>query len=361
MSQRIKHFLLFIIRNSIFFALTMRARIGFVLSGYDVKNLVAAEKIASQPAEERFCILAIYQTGRPDENLNNYLELLMSKGFAVLVINSGRLNAPEEIASLCWHYIERPNLGRDFGSYQYGALYLRTLLQGRTPKQVLFCNDSVAILPDRLESFFDKYILNDDQEWIGVTENHVSHYHVSSWFFCINGTVWDRQTIKSFWESYKALDCRPYTIAAGEIGLSKLLLSLGFTPRVIYPADFFLNDVAHKIKRSEYSKLYLLFPRHVFTAAKYDIIVQNIFLCQSRVNQTHFWQIWALLYCDFPFIKKDIRYRGVFEMHQLRHLFEKLGSEYGNTFIAPIIKSILNKSADYLGPLQKLLWRIGAI
>jgi hypothetical protein len=217
------------------------------------------------------------------------------------------------------------------------------------------CNDSVFVLPDRLSAFLTR-VLAQREEWIGTTENTEPSPHVQSWFFCVGRTVWDNAAFKSFWRRYLPLDARMHAVKQGEAGLSKLLLQQRFWPVVHYSSVHFMGDVW--LKQADPA---VYFPRLFLASIKKRDWRDWLKLYQKRASGIHFWQIWGVLRDDLPFIKKDIRYRVVFDEKPLREFFGELPQRGYGENAKEIENAIMARSADALSPWQKFLWRMGII
>jgi hypothetical protein len=74
--------------------------------------------------------LALYEKGRLRSDIENLLITAKSLGMYVLAVNTLKVHNPDGLKDKIDCYIERPNFGRDFGSYQTGFLHIYTRRDG---------------------------------------------------------------------------------------------------------------------------------------------------------------------------------------------------------------------------------------
>jgi len=193
----------------------------------------------------RIVLVALYQKGvlRPD--VVRLLRAAKAAGHYVLAVNTLKLKDPKDISSFVDCYVERPNFGRDFGSYKTGFLHIfRRGWQERCPR-LLMLNDSVFYTEERLEKFLDD-MMSSDVEVLGSTENFEIEYHLGSFCIAMSGTILRNPKLAKYWRSYRNSDVRPLVIRRGEMGLTKALKRCVTSPdqfRALYGSERFLNDL----------------------------------------------------------------------------------------------------------------------
>ena len=284
----------------------------------------------------RVAIMAVYQNGQLDANVQQLTRTLLRRGCDVVMINNGKLSneASESCRSLFALYHERPSgLGRDFASYRVGFLSLLAALarQSVQPQELIFLNDSVLYVDERMDAFLDDFFAMSG-EWKGVTESSEPSYHVSSWFFSVGKDIWSDVRFQKYWLEYCPLHSRPYVIARGEVGLSTILSRMGRVPKVLYPASRFIEYVRSRGTDGLIDLLPLMpaghfdhYIRNYLSCRELNrrenmnaLVIADIIWQQQHTNQSAFWQLIGILGLGFPFVKKDIYSKGVFGMPQLR-------------------------------------------
>lgn len=63
-------------------------------------------------------------------------------------------------------YIEKDNIGRDFGSYKECVLYFFDKGINNICKRLLICNDSVFYCTDGIDAFVDEMIKSKKCSWL---------------------------------------------------------------------------------------------------------------------------------------------------------------------------------------------------
>ena len=274
-------------------------------------------------------IVALYQNGVLCPNAESMLEILKEKGVALFVINNGKLSLEEQKKlSFVDFYYERPNWGMDFGAYKLGTRIIRAMEAQHkiNPKKYVFLNDSVLILSARYAAFMERF-LSDSADWVGVTENHDGPHHVSSWLFSVSKEIWKQPKFSAFWDEYQPLAARHYTIVKGELGLSGLLKRMGYNASVHFPSSLFIGEVA-KLTSEEFNNALSLVQQKFLASSASNFSSQRTdwiekYLKNERsLNQTHFWQLFALWKTDFPFVKKDLWSRNKFTREQFELLLQ---------------------------------------
>jgi hypothetical protein len=274
-------------------------------------------------------IVALYQNGMLCPNAESMLKILKEKGVTLFVINNGKLCFEEQKKlSFVDFYYERLNWGMDFGAYKLGTRIIRAIEAEHKihPKKYLFLNDSILILNARYSAFMDQF-LADSGDWVGVTESQQGSHHVSSWLFSVSEEVWKQPKFSAFWNKYKPLASRPYTIVKGEIGLSTLLKKMGYNASMHFPSSLFMGEVM-KLTSQEFNSALSLVQQKILPSPasgsslkRADWILAYL-KYEKDLNQTHFWQLFALWKTDFPFVKKDLWSRSRVTREQFELLLQ---------------------------------------
>ncbi|GKY88630.1 hypothetical protein [Sinisalibacter aestuarii] len=167
-------------------------------------------------------LLALYQKGRLRPDLIRLIAAARAQGLYVLAVNTLKVTAPDALAGLVDCYIERPNFGRDFGSYKTGFLHLyQRGWEARCPRLVMV-NDSVYYSTRGLAAFIED-LATCETEVLGATENYEIEYHLGSFCISMAGGILQSGRLRRYWRRYRLTDVRPLVIKRGELGLSKTL------------------------------------------------------------------------------------------------------------------------------------------
>jgi len=200
-------------------------------------------------AGEKILLIALYEKGRLRPDILNLLKTAKVTGLYVVAVNTLKVLQPEDLQDLIDCYIERPNFGRDFGSYQTGFMHL--FKQGWETKcpRLLMVNDSLFYSKENLAAFLQQTI-NTDIEVLGATENHEIEHHLGSFYISFHASVLQHIRFKNYWKRYANTDVRPKVIKRGEMKLSKTLRRCVSSPDQ-YQALFDLNWLAEYISNHE--------------------------------------------------------------------------------------------------------------
>jgi hypothetical protein len=169
-------------------------------------------------ASSKFVIFAMYEKGEIRKDVFNALETLSQLGFSVVLINSRKLSdqSREKISKLVFCYLERPNYGRDFGSYKDGVrwLYKNHKEDYQSASRLLFINDSVFFSRKNLADFFSS--LTDTQFPVfGATMNYQIIPHIGSFCLSVDSSIFTNKKFLEFWKRYRKTDLRAPTITPG--------------------------------------------------------------------------------------------------------------------------------------------------
>lgn len=314
-------------------------------------------------------IIALHQVGSLCRNCSFMLEALAKQGIGLLVINNGTLSGHDagRLRSLALFYHERkPGLGRDFASYKLGVRIVDALVAaGRAdPLRIVFANDSVLVLPERYEAFLPRF-LAQDAPVVGVTETNERSYHIASWLFSVSRELWQRPFFRKYWSRLRPIHCRRHTIRAGELKLSACLTYHRVQFALMYPASVFMKALTALPAESVEETLqylpygFLMNDPGVLAAEKFKDVRWRVLAAQQRINQMAFWQLVGLLHADFPFVKKDIYYRRVFSLTQMRLFFDAFKTLPGSeqAYITERVMAV--RDPRTFGPIEKLRFMAG--
>lgn len=232
-----------------------RAIIEFQSRSQRLKTLGKPEKILiSKPYNgQAILLLALYEKGYLRKDVVRLLKEAKQQGLYVLAVNTLKLKSPESFDDILDCYIERPNFGRDFGSYKTGFLHLYRMDWHRTCPRLLMMNDSVYYSSRGLAKFI-KDLTEGDSEVLGATENYEIEYHLGSFCIAMSGSVLASAQLQKYWRGYRLTDVRPLVIKRGEQELTKVLKRCVTAPdqfRALYNSERFLHEVKASPKLQE--------------------------------------------------------------------------------------------------------------
>lgn len=283
-----------------------------------------------------WCIFAIAQGRSISPNLIAFLSCLKTAGYNVLLVNNGSLS-PDLVGSFlphCHSVIERPRGGRDFGGYKWGTSVLLTLSnESNEISQVIYCNDSNFVRPSHFNLLLDR-IRQMHENYIGITDTFDPSYHVQSWFFVTSGELFRSPAFQRYWQGYIPLSYRPHCIKKGEVGLTTYLSKHGYSPCPLYTQPQILDliakgTVAEAVDRTifglnpYYYRNVAAAVHGIASASGPDPAIALSFLKRDLMetiglsNTMNTTNLILLKYTTFPFLKKDLVYRGNYLFSQI--------------------------------------------
>lgn len=200
-------------------------------------------------------LLALYEKGSLRPDVLRLLEAARAAGLYVLGVNTLKLDNPERYSGIMDSYIERPNFGRDFGSYQTGFLHFFNNRWNEACPRLLMINDSVFFTSERMPKFLDD-LMSSNVEVLGSTENYDIEHHLGSFCIAISSSVLQKEAFRKYWESYKLSDLRPAVIKRGEMALTRVLKRCVSSPdqfSALYNYTRYLNEIKRSPELLDFS------------------------------------------------------------------------------------------------------------
>jgi len=307
-------------------------------------GIIYEKKLLNQTCHN-IAIIAMWQN-KLCPNFYQALESLVNNGFEIVAVNNREISKDDKIKleKVCMVYHERkPGKGRDFGAYKQGVRITRNFIEKTEINKVLFMNDSVYIFKNRFDKLLhDIKCMEDDV--IGITETTELHYHISSWFFVVSKQIFLNDIFQSFWDNYKSYQSRVYSIHKGEVGLTKQYIKLKKVPRVIYSSKAIIEELQtlkipsisiwKYLRRAYKDSISLKKDKTEIDKIKFWTQLEQMV---DGSNQTAFWQLIAIVYLQFPFVKKETYSREVFNRFTIQNAFEEM----------VLMDSILKDDAEY--------------
>ena len=180
---------------------------------------------------ENILLIALYEKGILREDISNLLITAKKLGMYVIGINTLKLKDPDKYSNHFDTYIERPNFGRDFGSYKYGFMHIFKRGLSVNCERLVLLNDSLFYSKDNLSLFLEQ-MSSTDKEVLGACENFEFMHHLGSFAIGINKSILQHNKFRKYWYKYKNTDVRPLVIKRGELGLSKALKRSSITGKL---------------------------------------------------------------------------------------------------------------------------------
>lgn len=195
---------------------------------------------------ERIMLLALYEKGELRPDILRLIRAAKDAGLYVVAVNTLKLRQPEALHDHVDCYIERPNFGRDFGSYKTGFMHVYERGWNATCERLLMLNDSIYYNEERLPGFIAE-MMDSDIEALGSTENFEIEHHLGSFCIAVGGLVLRHPLFEKYWRQYRLSDIRPTVIKRGEMGLTRTLKRCVSAPHqfsALYGAARFAEEVS---------------------------------------------------------------------------------------------------------------------
>lgn len=207
-----------------------------------------------------FCIFTVYGRWGFSQDLADLFSIFSEESVNVIAVVNGAINDEEmsRLKSAAHRVIHRPNVGRDFGGYRSATLKLYA--EEMEVERVIYMNDSnYYIHGDELRNLVRKLSECGHYDIIGATENQKIH-HIGSFAVSISKNLFHGENLKKFWRLYRPYNLRPHAIHAGEMKLSKLLKKKSDKIQIVYSLDK-LSEVLFKISHQECVESVQLLPQ----------------------------------------------------------------------------------------------------
>ena len=323
---------------------TSQHRLGDPVWSRDSQDALGDESLAN------ICVFVVYAAEATLSTLS-YIQALRDAGFAILVINNSVTSKEflEALKPLCWRVYNRRNIGRDFGAFKDGVMYL--FAQGILQQCRFLClaNDSMQFVPGINGADFTaqiKQFINTETGALFTHESHQIVKHYQSFFQLLDSTIVNSPGFHKFWNTYRPLSNREHCIHKGELALSQSVYNQIKNVRVLYSPDALLESLrsasvesAPKLveilglmpsqtctKRSK-QKNYALEQLNdaAFIQKSMDPLLEH-YLCEliEQSNASHVAAFLYPLYLRCPLIKHDICFAGSFSIGKALLLYAKV-------------------------------------
>lgn len=230
-----------------------RSYLKYAQTAFQKTNVIIKKEYNHKP----ILLIALYEKYELRNDVKRLLCAAQKCGYFVVAVNTLRLSDPKKLFDVVDCYIEKPNFGRDFGSYQTGFMHIFNNGYEKTCSRVLMVNDSIYFSTKGLEEF----LVSMRDAWedaLGATENFEIKHHLGSFCISFSSYAINHKKFRQYWKDYKNTDVRPLVIKRGEMKLSSVLKSIARNENYfssIYSSANFLSRVIRDRKMiSEYLK-----------------------------------------------------------------------------------------------------------
>lgn len=209
------------------------------------RNLPTKTHFEAEYDGQPLVLIALYQKGELRPDLMRLIDAAKAQGFYVLGVNTLKHKNPSALEGKLDCYIERPNFGRDFGSYKSGFQHVFSRGWEKTCPRLLMINDSVYYSSRGLDKFLSD-LMSSQTEVLGGTENYEIEYHLGSFCISMAQSILQAKAFREYWEDYRLTDVRPKVIKRGEMKLSKTLKRCCSEPGqfdALYSAKRFMKEI----------------------------------------------------------------------------------------------------------------------
>ena len=296
---------------------------------------------------KNFAVVVYNESKFLQKNISALLRALNQKKYNILLVSNvtPKRNVFEQIKARCSIFMERANLGRDFGAYKDAILYLKEI----NPEidRLIFCNDSVFYIDEKLDDYLD--LIDDEQDIVGMTESYVDNYHLQSYFIYCGKRALDRPEFWLYWQKYLPLNTRPWAIKRGELGFSKFMSRAQIELNATHNVPLLIKNL-NKLDSNKWPVLYDSLSKHVQdsvtgtlksrfnsyfqdSATLFDrsslrenylkALRREMAVLAAEGSQVHKAMF---VYCllGLPIIKRDICYRGEYQFGEALDLYQQL-------------------------------------
>jgi hypothetical protein len=203
-----------------------------------VKN---SEELASAPKKIAIVAVYPYDTEAYMLSLDKMFRSLTIAGYKLLIINNrkSKINFYESFASYKPIYIERKNIGRDFGAYKAGLDFLKKSPNFVKIENLILVNDTMYWTRIKPE-IFD---FLTETNWGALFLNKERHTHAQSFLLHFSSQILQDTAFNRFWRRYLSLNSRRSAIHSGEIKLSSVLLRANYVCEAYASQSFVLNEL----------------------------------------------------------------------------------------------------------------------
>jgi hypothetical protein len=279
----------------------------------------------------KFLVFVLYARRDLPSFTANFVAALNNSPFNLIVVSNTQLaaSARRDLLKNCCLLIERKNIGRDFGGYKDGISVVFRRFQNI--ERLVIANDSVFYIDNGLDRLVTA--LDGPEDFVGISEVFEHHYHVASFLISFGPRVLKDPVFRRFWANYLPLQTRMWAIMKGEGELTKRLIDAGYSPHVLCKAEHLL-PILQRAGASEFKEAMQLFSQQVrgnlsLRAAKATGTAADLATAAVaevlQTNQMHAAGFLFMKYLGLPLFKRDIVYRELFDLPEVKRIVADLG------------------------------------
>lgn len=344
---------------------------------YDEKlRILKVEDGQRRQGRNKFAVFVLYGKGPLSGFTTAAIDAFAAAEYDVIAV----LNLPPDEATAAYLQrstrliVHRANIGRDFGGYKDAISVL--MARFGAPDRLIIANDSIFYLERGLAEMIAG--LDGPEDFVGVSEVFDHHYHVGSYLLSFSRRAVESDAFRKFWARYKPVTTRRWAILKGEGRLTAAMVKAGFPPKVLFKAED-LRPHLSVTSPQDFAELIDLLPTpsRRNSAVSFDAVKRNL---QARAtgsqgqtgidtaspileaviasNQLHAGGFLFHRFMGLPIIKRDIVFRELYELAEVRHALSDLPDE----MLCEVMKDLSARGTGaQLDPWRRLLYRHSAI
>jgi rhamnan synthesis protein F len=235
----------------------------------------------------------------------------------------------------------RRNKGLDFGAYKDAVLDL--IGKEERISRLILLNDSVYVFEQGLVPLVEQ-LLSEQQQVVAAYENWELHYHFQSFCLALSEDVVADPRFVNFWRRYRPIPIRRWCIDHGEVKLSEQLRKIATRYKICYR----INDLLDLLEAEDNFEHLLLHREFVPVIARKIFPSDDLMDALSTPNgpqrklilrrtkeritavlilfsQVHTGAFFFPKYLASPFLKRDLVYRGQFNLYEVERMLTDLG------------------------------------
>ncbi len=278
----------------------------FIKSIFKEKDVIYSIHEGLKKLGKNLCVFSYYQPNGLKKTTIEYLRHLSEDcNYSICLVSTSRINDKdlEILKKYCFEVIIKSNTGYDFGSYKVGVL--RHENKKDELENILIANDSVIAPLFSMKELFK--IMNEENkcDFWGIGDNFCNiDYHIVSCFINFKHNIIKSGLLFAFFQQYKAINDRKYTIHKGEIAMSKYFYKHGFHSDALVSC----NKIYSKIQedpsiiiqnKNIFSLNFIL--RSIQFSNKFSQEINNFLTDQYF----HYFHLILIKEFKLPFIKRD--------------------------------------------------------
>ncbi|MFO1088270.1 MAG: rhamnan synthesis F family protein [Hyphomicrobiales bacterium] len=215
-------------------------------------------------------------------------------------------------------FIEREDVGRDFGGYKDAIEIL--FARNERIDQLILANDSVYYLPNEARPLIERALTC--RGFGAITESRQTRHHAQSFFLVFAPRVHESEAFRRFWRNYRPIHTRHYAIRKGEFGLTRTLTKAGFAVEAFYTVDQ-LADALAKLPDAELERLVDYLPLSNRRAVRSSIARGTLPLAAiidevRHRNPAHAAAFLFLRTTGFPVLKRNLYKKRKYQFQELQ-------------------------------------------